>query len=801
MWRQVLPPTIRSLWSFFFKYLTVNLFSLASLAIGYAACILIGLYVLDESNFDRFIPEAEKVYVLSASYGPKGQPLVDSDITPAGMAPWMRQSLPELKDVTRLNPIDWSVRSSKTNRYDHLFWADANLFEILELPFVAGNPHTALSKPNTIVMTQRMARRYFDRDDVIGQKVVLNEAMTVTITGVLRDFPANTNLGRELFVSGTSGNSMLTVFDTRPDFQWPSTYMYLRLHDASPAAAEAKLLPILIQHWNSQFNQPERLRLIPLLSQHFEPVADGEMKPRGHRDTVIAMICVAVLILTLAVVNFTGLMIARIDERGYEMAIRKALGAKKGDLVVQILSEATLISLMGLWAGLAIVERFLPYVNLRLKLGLDLWSHPPAIMVFGTLVAILIGIVGGLYPALALSSLRPLQGLRLSATAQVASQTSMLGRQIWLVLQFALAISLLICAHTVYRQWTYANVKALNFNGENVVIVSDVSTTAGGLAFRRDAQKLNGVLATSFSRWAPLEKDIRPAWAKSHDGSLVKFTRHSVDDQFFALYSVPLLAGRNFSGVDMNPTYPQEVIVNRTATIKLGFAQPVDAIGRKISYAADRLHLDSTIIGVVDDMRFSTVRAPMRPMLFDNHVDVASVLSIKMRPEQQTETLAEIDRLWKQDKPRNGTIDRQYFAAYLAAQYSDMYQQRQIFIFFSLVGLCLSGLCLISLSIFFARSRKREIAIRRALGADFWTIFKLRIAPFVQPLLLSNAIAWPLASILMLRWLSSFSDHVTLIPTSFIGATGLVAFVALVITGSYGIGVSRDRLAPALRHE
>ena len=800
MWRIFLPRPIRFLWSFLVQYLTINVLSLASLAIGYAACILAGLYVLDEFTFDRFIPGADRVYMLSASYGPKGRPLVDSDWSPPGMAPWMTQSLPELENVTRLNPFDWPIRSPKDDVFDRAFWADANVFEVLNLPFVAGDSKTALSRPASLVLTQRMARRFFGTENVIGRILLLDESTPVRITGVLRDFPANTTLGREMFVSKTGTVSMLDAFDHHPEFQWPSTFIFLRLKPgASPAHVEGQLLPILVRHWNSPNNQPERLRLVPLLSLHFQPVADNEMKPRGHMDSVVAMICVAILILTLAIVNFTGMMVARIDERGYEMAIRKALGARSGDLIIQILSEGAAISVVGFWLGLAVVERLQPFANQQLGLGLNLWSHPFSIPGLGTLVALVLGIAGGLYPALVLSAVWPIQGLR--SRGQNFEPQSILGRQGWLVVQFALAITLLVSAHTVYRQWTYATDQALNFNADNVLVLSYVPAIGGGAVFETHVRELKGVLDTSFSRWGPIEKDIRPAWAKAHDGTLVSFTRHSVDDHFFRLYGVPLLAGRGFSGVDLTTDYPKEVIVNRTATRALGFTSPVDAIGYDLSYAADRVQLTSRIIGVVDDMRFSTVRAPMRPMLFDNHTNVATVLSVKLRPADQTQTVAAIDRLWTRDVPRNGPIERQYFSTYLAAQYSDMFQQRQIFAFFSLVGVCLSGLCLIGLAIFFARSRKREMAIRRALGADFWTIFKLRLAPFAKPLVVSTLIAWPLSAVLMLNWLHTFADHVPLAPISFVGASFITALTAILMVGVHAIAVAQDRPVRSLRHE
>ncbi len=796
----ILPRPLRFLCAFLVRYWMINLLSLTGLAIGYAACILIGLYVRDELNFDRFMPGAEKVFLLSASYGPKGEPLVDSDITPAGMARWMRESLPELDDTTRLNPVEWPMKSARHEAYEHFFWADANLFDVLKLPAAAGDLRTALSQPGSVVMTQKMARLYFGREDVIGQTLVLDEQIAVHVTAILRDFPANTHMSREIFVSSQANYAMLKVFDWRQEYEWPSCYTYVRLKPgASPTRAEGQLASILTQHWHSDDNQPERMWLVPLLSLHFQPSADGQMKPRGHKDTVAAMIGVAVLVLTLASVNFAGLMTARIDERTYEMAIRKALGARKHDLILQVLLEAVAVSFLGMGMAVALAERVVQLINPSLGLELSLWSNPALLVWVAAVTATVTGIASGLYPALVLSSVSPIQGLR--GAEQRALVGFSLRRQGWLVMQFALLITLLVCAHTVYRQWTYATGSALNFNAERVVLINNSPIRAQGSAYKRDVLTLAGVAGAAYSRWVPMEQDIRPAWIKSRDGALIKFTRHSVDPDFFRLYGVPLLAGQNFSDTISVPGTPRAVLINTSAMRALGYSRPQDAVGHQLVYGTDHTQLRSQIIGVVGDMRFSTVRAPMRPMMFDNQADFFTLLSVKLRPGLEDETLKAMDRLWKEDHPGIGPMDWRLFSAYLADQYRDMHQQEQIFTIFSLVGICLSGLCLSGLSIFLSRHRLREMAIRRALGADFWTIFRLRLDPFIRPLVLSNLLAWPLAGILMASWLGSFADHVGLTPISFVGASLVTSAVAVLTLSIHAAASAGDKPVQPLRYE
>jgi putative ABC transport system permease protein len=775
------------------RYWGLSLLNALGLAIGSAAAIIIAIYVRDELSFDRFIPDADRIVVLTSVYSPADSPVVSKDKVPAGVASWLRTDSAAVEAVARLTPSDWPIRSARFQSVERFYWADPNFFDLLHVRAVAGDLKTALLKPYSIVMTQRVARRYFGRDDVVGQTLFINGNSPVTVTAVLADLPANNSLGREIFISGTSTYGMLRVLDVHPDWEWASCYTFMRLKTGAQLTPET-VRQIVARHWNNTFNLPAAFHLFPLADLHFQPEADGQMTPRGHKDTVTAMAFVAGLILFLAAVNFAGLMTAQIDERRAEMMIRRSLGAKRHHLFLQVFLETAVINAFSLVAGLALVERLLPVINARLGLALSLWSSP----LFGigcAVIAAMAGLAAGLYPAIVLSAV-PVS----SGQDKDTGGGAYLGRVGWIAIQFSLLITLLIASQTVYRQWAFATGAALNFDADRVIQLE--TYTAGGLedSFRQHLLALPGVQDAAYSRAFPAEDDTRPGWATGPSGR-IQFNRETVDTHFFHMFGVRLLAGRNFSSVYYGLHNPNEIILSRSAVKALGYPTPASAVGRVLDYEGDHTRIRSRIIGVVDDMRIDTVREPLQPTAFDTEATYFTRLNVKLRRGSEAATLAAIDGLWKRDYPNNNPVVRHFYADYLSGLYRDMIQQWWAFGLLSAVGVCLSILGLIGLSVYLARTRLREIAIRNALGARLWDMVLLRIEPFVKPLLVANILAGIAAWGLMSWWLRLFSAHVDLDPLSFAAAGMLTVFIALVTLGLHAVSASPARSSQPLRND
>lgn len=770
------------------------LLMVAGLTLAYCAAIVIGVYVRDELRYDRFMPGSNKVYMISASYGPAGKPLVWSDRIPAGVARWMRTDMPEVDQVTRFDTVEWPMRTARRHARERFYWTDANLFRVLKLPVLYGDLDTALEKPGSLVMTRRMAIAYFGRADAIGQFVTTQYGHRMTLTAVLKDFPANTHLDREIFGAGSSPYSKLYDYDSHGEFLWPNSYTYVTFkREADPKAMAGRLADIARQRWLGPNNLPDGFRLTALSRLHFEPHGDGELKPRGHLDSVLALIVVASAIVTLACINFSGLILAERNERTAEHRLHSALGARRIDLVAQVLREALIVHAISAGLGLTLVERLLPALNATLDIHLDLWTLPLGLLVVIATAVLSLALLSGLGPALVIS--RPTQGV-----VDHRSDIAAMRWRGWVVAQLALVIILLTASHTVSRQWSYATQDALGFDGDNVLMVRFSDTQAVNAKFMAQVRTLPGVLAAAESFGAPTNDFVRPGWTLRAGRPLVSLTRNSTQPDFLQVYDIPLLAGHNLTGTFLFPETPREVLINQAAVAALGFHSPEDALGRDIAYETDRTLMRSRIVGVIQNVRVATVYEPMRPMIFDNFSKYFTQVNIRLAPEGQDATIARIDALWRRASEGNVPIERRFFRDYLMQQYHDLHQQMVVFYAVSAVAIMLSSLGLTGLSIFLTRHQVRELAIRKALGATFADLFLQRFMPFLWPFVLTNLVAWPVAWLCLQGWLKSFAEHVAPSPWSFLGAGVVAVGVSLATIALQSAMTARDFSVSSLRH-
>ncbi len=776
---------------------TVYLLMVAGLALAYCAAIIIGLYVHSELTYDRFIPQVDKVYVVSARYGPLGRGLIDSDRIPAGLARWVRSDVPDVAAVTRLDTQEWPMHSNRRDVKERFYFADGNLFGLLQLPVWRGDLKTALAKPGSVVLTRRLAVAYFGRDDVIGQTLITNNLHKLTVTAVLQDLPANSHLDREMFVAGSAPYAKLQAYDLNWNLLWPNTYTYVTLASgADPGRVAARLTEISRRHWQGPNNIPDRFELIPLKDLHFRPHGDGEMKPRGHLDSVFALVGVAGAILALACINFSGLVLAERNERTAELTLYSALGARRIDLIAQIMRESLLVNACSALLGLVIVERVMPVINAAFGFSLALWAHPASALAAVGLAVAVLTLAGGIAPAVVVSKPRPPER-RAGGEANAAS----MHWRGWVVAQLALVIVLLTAAHTMSRQWTYSTTEALGFRGDNVVMVKLGENPAINDAFIRDVGALPGVETAAPSWGTPTNDYVRPAWIKRAGKPMIALTRNSVEPAFFDVYDVKLLAGRNLPRPFLAPEIPKDVLINAAAAQALGYADPQAAVGRTIEYYTDQTVMRSTVVGVVSNLRVSTVYDPIQPMIFDSYAKYFNQVNVRVASGRMEETLPRLDALWTTEAAGSVPIERRFFRDYLLAQYHDLRQQITAFYIISGLAVLLSTLGLTGLSIFLTRHQTQEMAIRRALGATFGDIFLQRLVPFVAPFLLANLIAWPVAWLSLQAWLGAFAEHVSLSWLSLLGAGVISVLFSLLTVAAHSALTARDIRISFLRSE
>lgn len=738
---------------------------MAGTGLALTLTLIVGLFIHSELSFDRFIRGSDRVYLVSALYGLENKPLVGSDITPAGVARWMRADMAEARQVTRLSPVEWPLSTPRRIARERFFWADPNLFEVLDLPAVAGDLKTALRAPDSIVMTQRMARAYFGEQDPLGRSLTTRDNRRLRVTAILRDFPANTHLDRELFVSGGYPYSVLSLHDANPTYLWSICYTYVKLRsDVRPEAVARQLTRLTHQNWQGPNNIPVSYELIALKDLHLHERGDLQMKARGHVDTLLALALVAVVILLIACANYAGLVLAETDERGAEMALLSALGAGRAHLLATVLRESLIVHLLSLLLALALTERLLPHLNHSLNLDLRLWSAPPGLMGLMLLLTVALALLSALLPAIIVTAPSPVRRARMRTRPPQRWQG-------WVIAQFTLVISLLIAAQVVSRQWDYALDSAPGFDGQHVAIVDLSDNPWINRAFLNEIRQLKGVDSVAQAFGAPTSNFVRPALVRGKDGRLLSFTRTSVSPEFLGVYGIPLRAGRNLDHTFSEVVAPKDILINETAVRALGFASPREALGQVLGYETDRTHMQSRIIGVVPDIRFSTVHYATPPMMIDGFDRFFTHFSIRVKPGNEAETLRQIDQIWLRHTGGTEPIERQGFRDYLRSQYHDLHQQVAVSRLVAGVAILLSALGLMGLCVFLTRHQSRELAIRKALGAHFGDLLLYRIRPFLLPLLIANIAAWPLAGLVLQQWLETFAAHVTLTPLPFVLAS------------------------------
>ncbi|MDV6330890.1 ABC transporter permease [Asticcacaulis sp. 201] len=756
----------------------MSLLNILGLAVGFAAAFIVALEVRSELGFDRFIPGADQIYLLRTLYTPDAGDQISSDQSPAGMAKWPQHDSASIEAVSRLVTAEWPMRTPHIVTQQSFYWADSNFFDVVRFSAVKGDLSKALQKPDSMVLTQKMARTFFGREDVVGQTVVLSDWLKVTITAVLADFPDNTSFGNQIFISSESSYSMISILDSHPEWNWTSCLTFVRLKPGTSLSTKSLTL-LASRNGVSSREHPTKFEIVPLTQLHFLPRADSPIAARGHPDTIVAMIAVAVLIVVLAVVNFSELMTLQIDERRHEMAIRKTLGAETHHIFLQILVEAGILVCLSLTLAAAGVERFLPMLDPIMRVGRSPWSE--VWFLLGSLaVGFSLAMLGAIYPALALASAHPRHSRNPTPSIGGAS----LSRSLWTITRFSLLILLLTTSHTVYRQWRFATSDGLNHQANRVLLINTASDVPADVRLRHPLLSVRGVENATYSRRLPEQRDIWPDWIRRGDGRIIQAQRQSVDPYFFDFYDIKPLAGRTFTTISPSLTPPREVIINRAALQALGFGKPHDAIGAKINLARDTGDLSSKIIGVVDNIRLANIRDPAPPMIFDNQSAFFNRLSVKLTPGAEASALGHIREIWLQTYPRAGPMDARFYSDYVHTEYADMYQQWYVFGLLSVIGVAVSIFGLIGLSIHIYRTGRKEIAIRNALGASKADLIGLRLKPYLRPLVIANIVAGPLAWLVAFSWLGTFALHVSPAWPTFVlasASTFLIAFGTLVI--------------------
>jgi len=799
-------------------YAVINILGLA---LGFAAVILIALFVRDEYSYDRFIPDHDRIYNVTEVVSPPGEANLRIGVTASHIGGAMKLDFPEVDAVTRLGPDQAALRHADIETAAQVYWADPNFFDLFPLRAYAGNLHEALRKPDGLVLTRTAARRYFGREDVLGEPIELDRKYTLHVTAVLEDLPSNTHLSAEIFGPGIASFSTLSKYDQillNPDSLSPeNTYTYIRLKPgASVERLTAAMPDFAIRHVPGMFagipiGQAYRFNLIPLTHIHLQPGSIADMKPNSDVRTLQTLTGIAVLILFIAASNFVSMMTARAAGRALEIGVRKAEGATRRQIIVQFLSECLSYAAVALILAMIAVELLLPMLNtfLRREIVFDYVREP---LMGGVLFAVWLvtGLAAGAYAAFVLSMFQP--GAVLKGVVFLPGGSGRL-RQALVVFQFGTLIALIVSTLTIQHQTEYAMRDRLRLPTDQIFLAN----VGCPPVFRDAAAHISGVLSASCSSGSALTYDRFSVSFESPDGHPVSMRGAGVDYGFFELFGVKPTAGRLFSqdrgeddllrsGADKSAS--PSFVVNETAARALGYATPQSAVHQYRIWSritGDFEHMknsqaqSSQLIGVVPDFSVGSVRDVIEPTVYFVDPDRFGFTVLRLDGRRIPEAMQAVKDLW--NRTQNTPFDGLFLSERVNEIYGDIQRQSTLFSVFSAVAVVSASLGLLGLAVFTAERRTREIGLRKVMGASRWDILQFLGWQFARPVLWANVIAWPLAYVGMHRWLQGFAYHVDLSPLTFLVASVLALVIALATVTGHALMVARTRPVEALRYE
>ena len=800
--------TLLSLYRSLTRHKLYAALNVGGLAVGIAVFLVLGLYVRFETSFERWLPRHDDIYLVESEA--KGIDSPFSGIyqnTMGGLLEQMKQDFPGLIG-TRLNGGEGGgtvIRDGAAKQED-IARVDADFFKVFDLPMVTGDKATALSDPLAIVISRSAARHYFGESNPIGQTMTLafEKPASYHVTGVFEDLPHNTDL--KFSILARQGQDLSDWW-----YHWGSTslYTYLRFDTREAAPAFQRQMPGFVARRGAHDmgrDVVDKMGL-PLL-----PLADAHLQPQGQasaakKTTIFTLGMVGALTLLIAIVNYVNLATARAGLRAREVAMRKVLGADRGTLIRQFLSEAVLTVALAALVGLILAEIGMPMVNAAGGLNLTI---PYAIVVpcLAALVLI-VGSLAGLYPAVLLARF-PAAAVLASARAPGGGRAGTRTREALVVFQFALATAFIIGTAVLVAQTRHVRNTDLGFRRDGLLVVpglGDDSLDKGRRLALLDALKRlpgieevttanNAVGNTGNNNFDNVDVPGRPKPGPS-------LRSIEVSRDFFRTYGARLIAGRVFDdahrGDDSTGRKKGEVrtiVINRLAVAKLGFASPQDAIGKTVGGGSQR-----TIIGVIDQLRFFSPRLPDDPTYYTYYGDIVAypVATLRFKGDPRSVTAA-ARGVWQRMAPQVPFLGDTGIHA-LNAFYQDDDRATRMFGIGASLAVLIGCVGLWGLASFNTSRRVREIGIRKTLGASSADIVKLLVGQFLRPVLLANLIAWPLAFVAMRAWLAGFDDRIALSPLFFIGASLLAIVIALMTVLGQSLRASRAAPAWALRHD
>ena len=768
--------------------------NILGLATGITCSILILLYVLEEISFDKHYKNYEHIYRLESDFNFSG---TDSHFAQVAipLLPAMKAEYPEIRSITRFANFGVAnvLFQYKDIRFmeNNIYFADSTVFNVFNYEFILGSPDNALNEPNTIVLTQSFASKYFGRRNPLGEIIITGNYGSCRVTGVIKDLPVNSHLRFECLISmATMVKISGDGFNSKAGYMfWNiSVFGYIILNDYSKIEDLLAKFPGFYDKYMSsvgkQVNGGFQLRATRLDKVHFSSGLQSDL-PVGNYSYIIIFSLVGIFMLLIASLNYMNMATARSAKRSREVGLRKVAGAGRGTLVRQFFSESMILiivaSLIAVLATMVILPLFNVLTGKSLNIG-DLFE--PVTISLILLITIFVGFVSGSYPALFLSSFTPVDILKAGGNTGHGKSTL---RKILVVFQFAVSGILIICTIVVSGQRRFIKNKDLGLNKENVIIIPVTDTAFLNhrmQSFKDELLKLPDIKGVSSSITAPPELAERYVFLIEKDSSMPKISTcfTIVDHDFFDVMQIKLVKGRNF---DRSVTSdPDKAFIVNEAAVKT-FAWGDSPIGKKIRFGIDPATNTSIqsgeVIGVVKDFHFTSIHNQIEPMIFMVRTNPCTNFYLRISGRNTPATIESINKV---QQNMGNILPFRYF--FFSDKLDEMYiaenKLNTLFNIFSIMTIFIACLGLMGLTSFVTEQRSKETGLRKIMGASIGQLMWLLNKDFLLPVIISNLISWPIAYLLMDKWIHRFAYHIDFGLSPFIPATAIPFLTSLLIS-------------------
>ena len=788
MLRNYLKTAIRNL----LRYIGFSLINILSLVMGITGCLVIALFVWDEKKFDKAIPGSENIYRLyNEQNGEEGRTLIA--VTQPMYATYLQQNYPEVDTSLRImmSQDKFLMEVGEKSGYEDKGWfVEGSFFDVFQLPFLKGDAATALQAPQTVVVSEDIARRYFGAEDPVGKTVYIDKD-TFEVRGVFARLPEHFHLRFNYLMSLPSAG---IPAERMQRWTWQQFYTYIKLKPGTKAEplqekfrayVKNEIYPTL-ENRNSTFLPTfQKLENIHLQSADF--VYDNAL--RGNESYVKGLTIIALFVLVIACFNFINLATARSFRRAKEIGVRKVVGAERKQLVFQFIGETILLSVISMLIAIAATMALLPFLNsfTEKNIAFNPFTDPLlALVVLGA--GVLIGVLAGLYPAMVLSGFQPIKVLK-STKPSGGGNIGWL-RQSLVVVQFSLSVLLIISALIVYKQVRYLNSKDLGFDKEQIVYFQ----TRGGInenleTFKSELKQSPNIVSVTSGYGLPGDQFAGDGVSIPGEGNKEVATSLFIGDHdYIKTLGMELIAGRDFSK-DMSTDVREAFIINETAVKEFGFGTPAQALGKRINWN-EWEPADTTdpvkrgqVIGVVKDFHYKSLHEKVIASVIQLYPAVHFKVAAKVRTADVANTIAYINSVWKKFSP-GYPLDYKFMDETFGAMYKAEEKLASLIWIFTIMAIVVGCMGLFGLAAFSAEQRTKEIGIRKVLGASLVNIIGLLSKNFVVMVLVSCGLAFPLAWWAMNKWLEDYTYRIQISWWVFLLA-GVAALLVALITVSF----------------